>query len=331
MPAVRVDEVEKRFGKPPRVVEALKGVSFQIERGEIFGLLGPNGAGKTTLIKILSTLLDADSGRATVAGVNVAQDPAGVRARIGLVFQEPSLDNLLTGRENLLLSASLYNLARKEANERIGRLLEVMDLTARGDDRVDTYSGGMKRRLEIARGLLHDPQVLFLDEPTLGLDPQTRERLWTYIRGLREQGTTVLMTTHYMDEADALCDRIAIIDRGEIQALDSPENLKQRLGDTVVYLRGQELEIEAIRATGGVAEADAIENEPHTYSVRLDTGVRGLPEFLRQIQGVDGIEVRTPTLQDVFLDLTGRELRDAEEGGAGFAEDYQRLQQAGGG
>ncbi|MDX1611250.1 MAG: ATP-binding cassette domain-containing protein, partial [Candidatus Thermoplasmatota archaeon] len=238
MPAVHVQDVKKRYGKPPKGVEALKGVSFEIDEGEIFGLLGPNGAGKTTLIKILATLLDLDEGTAHVAGVDVKRDPAGVRKRIGLVFQEPSLDNLLTGRENLHLSASLYDLPRKVANERIDHLLDVMDLSARGDDRVDTYSGGMKRRLEIARGLLHDPQVLFLDEPTLGLDPQTRERLWAYIRGLREGGTTVLMTTHYMDEADALCDRIAVIDRGEIQALDSPESLKNSLGDTVVYLRG---------------------------------------------------------------------------------------------
>ncbi len=330
MAAVRVEDVTKTYGKPPKGIQALKGVSFDIEEGEIFGLLGPNGAGKTTLIKILATLIDHDGGTAEVAGVDVSRDPAGVRKRIGLVFQEPSLDNLLTGRENLHLSASLYDLPRKVARTRMDDLLEVMDLDGRGDDRVETYSGGMKRRLEIARGLLHDPDVLFLDEPTLGLDPQTRERLWAYIRNLREQGTTVLMTTHYMDEADALCDRIAVIDRGEIQALDSPKALKGGLGDTIVYLKGSELTLDTIQGAQGVAEAEYLE-EDKAYMVKLEAGVEGLPRFLREMDGVQHIEVRTPTLQDVFLDLTGREMRDADEGSAGFAEDYQRMQRAGGG
>ncbi len=326
MPAVRVDELRKVYGDPPRSVTALDGVSFEIDRGEIFGLLGPNGAGKTTLIKILSTLQAPTSGHAEVAGVDVTEDPAGVRAKIGLVFQEPSLDNLLSGRENLELSAALYSVPRKRAARRIDELLAMMDLDGRGDDRVKAYSGGMKRRLEIARGLLHQPEVLFLDEPTLGLDPQSREKLWEYIKGLREQGTTVLLTTHYMDEADELCDRVAIIDHGQIETLDTPAALKAQLGETVVYVEGplaEELE--------AAAEATAVEpvGDGEGYLVQLADGVQGLPAFLRGLDGLDHIEVRTTTLQDVFLSVTGRELRE-EEGGGGMVEDVQRYQRAGG-
>ncbi len=328
MPAVEVQDLVKRYGKPPKAVEALKSVSFSVAAGEVFGLLGPNGAGKTTLIKVLATLTDADGGTARVAGIDVGEDPHGVRERIGLVFQEPSLDNMLSGRENLLLSASLYDLPRKRAAGRIDELLSMMDLAARGGDQVKTYSGGMKRRLEIARGLLHEPEVLFLDEPTLGLDPQTRERLWEYIRGLKEKGTTVLITTHYMDEADALCDRVAIIDQGSIQALDSPEALKATLGETVVRLRGDALTLETIEQAGGVERAEAVEEGG--FLVRLEEGVRGLPSFLRGLEGVEHVEVRTPTLQDVFLSLTGRELREAHEEGEGWAEEVSRFQRSGG-
>lgn len=328
VPAVEVDGLVKRYGKPPNLVEALKGVSFSVEEGEVFGLLGPNGAGKTTLIKVLATLAEADEGRASVAGIDVQARPHQVRERIGLVFQEPSLDNMLSGWENLALSASLYDLPRGRADQRIRELLAMMDLEARGQDQVKTYSGGMKRRLEIARGLLHEPEVLFLDEPTLGLDPQTRERLWEYIRGLEEKGTTVILTTHYMDEADALCDRVAIIDQGEIQGLDTPEALKGRLGDTVVHLEGEALTRAIIDKAPGVEEVEALEEGG--FLVRLEEDVKGLPAFLRELDGVEHLEVRTPTLQDVFLSLTGRSLREADEGGEDWADEVSRFQRSGG-
>lgn len=327
VPAVHVRDLSKVYDPPDGVV-ALDGIDLSVDEGEIFGLLGPNGAGKTTLIRVLSTLTEPTTGDASVAGVDVREHPQRVRARIGLVFQEPSLDNLLSGRENLELSAALYDVPRKKARRRIDELLDLMDLTGRGDDRVKTYSGGMKRRLEIARGLLHDPEVLFLDEPTLGLDPQTRERLWAYIRGLREQGTTVLMTTHYMDEADALCDRLAVIDHGQIQALDTPENLKAQLGGTVVHVDGAGLTVERLEAAAGVEHVEP-EGE-HGFLVELARDVEDLPDFLRSIDDVGHLEVRTPTLQDVFLSLTGRRLRDADASGGGFTEDVQRYQRAGG-
>ncbi|PSG96974.1 ABC transporter ATP-binding protein [Thermoplasmatales archaeon SW_10_69_26] len=326
MPAVRVDDARKVYGDPPEGVVAVDGVSFSVDEGEVFGLLGPNGAGKTSLIRILSTLTEATSGRAEVAGVDVGEDPRGVRERIGLVFQEPSLDNLLTGRENLELSAALYDVSRRQTRERIDELLDLMDLAGRGDDPVKQYSGGMKRRLEIARGLLHDPEVLFLDEPTLGLDPQTRERLWAYIRSLREEGTTVLMTTHYMDEADALCDRVAVIDQGQIQALDDPEALKRELGGTVVHLRALGTSEDELAQAPGVEDVQA-EGEG-TFVVQLAGEVAQLPAFLRTLDEVDHLEVTTPTLQDVFLSLTGRHLRQGEAEGDGWTEDYQRMKRA---
>lgn len=326
MPAVRTEDVRKVYGDPPEGVVAVDGVSVEVDSGEVFGLLGPNGAGKTTLIRILSTLTEATSGFAEVAGVDVDEDPQGVRERIGLVFQEPSLDNLLTGRENLKLSAALYDVSRARTKRRIDELLDLMDLAGRGDDPVKQYSGGMKRRLEIARGLLHEPEVLFLDEPTLGLDPQTRERLWDYIRTLREQGTTVLMTTHYMDEADELCDRVAVIDRGQIQALDAPDALKRELGGTVVRLTAPGTSEEALAQAPGV---DEIETEAaDRYVVTLAEGVEELPAFLRTLDEIEHLEVTTPTLQDVFLSLTGRALREGEAGEDSWASDYQRMKRA---
>jgi ABC-2 type transport system ATP-binding protein len=326
VPAVDVEDVGKIYGDPPEGVVAVDGVSFTVERGEVFGLLGPNGAGKTTLIRILSTLTEATSGRAEVADVDVRVDPQGVRERIGLVFQEPSLDNLLTGRENLELSAALYDVSRAQTKRRIDELLDLMDLAGRGDDAVKQYSGGMKRRLEIARGLLHDPEVLFLDEPTLGLDPQTRERLWDYIRSLREEGTTVLMTTHYMDEADALCDRVAVIDQGQIQALDDPEVLKRELGGTVVHLTATDTTGEELAQAPGVEAVEA-EGEGR-YVIQLAGDVEHLPDFVRSLGAIEHLEVTTPTLQDVFLSLTGRHLREGEGDGEDWASDYQRMKRA---
>ncbi|HEY8415021.1 MAG TPA: ATP-binding cassette domain-containing protein, partial [Thermaerobacter sp.] len=214
---IEVEDLRKRFGE----VEALQGVSFQVDEGEIFGFLGPNGAGKTTTLKILATLLRPTAGRVRLNGFDVVREPAGVRRSIGMVFQDPSLDHELTAEQNLWFRCRLYGLPRRVAAERIDRVLAMVELLDRRRDRVATFSGGMRRRLEIAGALLHRPRVLFLDEPTVGLDPQTRRKIWDFVRDLRRrEGVTVLMTTHYMDEAEH-CDRIAVIDHGRIVALDT--------------------------------------------------------------------------------------------------------------
>jgi len=222
----------KKYGD----LEAVRGIDLEVHSGEIFGFLGPNGAGKSTTISMLCTLLTPTAGRASVAGIDVVQDPAAVRQRIGLVFQDPSLDDQLTGRENLEFHAFIYSVPAAERRKRIDEMLDLLQLSERAASQVRTYSGGMKRRLEIARGMLHQPQILFLDEPTLGLDPQTRKSIWTHLNELRsKKGVTIFMTTHYMDEAE-YCDRIAIIDRGRIVALGTPDELKAKVGGDVVTI-----------------------------------------------------------------------------------------------
>src|SRR5881398_4022050 len=215
---------------------AVAGIDLEVHAGEIFGFLGPNGAGKSTTISMLCTLLTPTAGVARVAGIDVVHDPAAVRQRIGLVFQDPSLDEQLTGRENLEFHAFVYSVPAEHRRERIDKMLELLQLSDRASSQVRTYSGGMKRRLEIARGMLHQPQILFLDEPTLGLDPKTRKSIWTHLNELRtKRGVTIFMTTHYMDEAE-YCDRIAIIDHGKIVALDTPDGLKAKVGGDVVTI-----------------------------------------------------------------------------------------------
>ncbi|MBU6427744.1 MAG: ATP-binding cassette domain-containing protein, partial [Cyanobacteria bacterium REEB65] len=233
---VTVDHLVKRFGQ----TTAIDDVSLSVQAGEIFGFLGPNGAGKSTTIKILATLERPTSGTAVVADHDVAKDPSGVRRSIGIVFQDPSLDDRLTAQENLDLHALLYRVPRSQRQARIELVMELVDLADRRKDVVRTFSGGMKRRLEIARGLLHHPQVLFLDEPTTGLDPQTRRAIWDHVHRLRDDlGTTVFMTTHYLEEAEN-CDRIAIIDHGRIQAIDTPAALKQAMGGDQILVRGDD-------------------------------------------------------------------------------------------
>ncbi len=256
-PTIEVQDLVKTYGE----VEAVRGVSFTVARGEVFGFLGPNGAGKSTTINMLCTLARPTSGAARVAGFDVVDQRDEVRRHLGLVFQDPTLDGLLTPTQNLRLHAELYGIERGAIPDRMRQMLEMVDLWDRRDQPVMTFSGGMKRRLEIARGLLHSPPVLFLDEPTIGLDPQTRGAIWTYLRALQEsEGTTIFMTTHYMDEAE-VCDRIAIIDRGEIVVLDTPEALKASVG--------------------------------------AELGMPAAP-----------VEVRRPTLDDVFLRYTGSTIRD---------------------
>src|SRR6266540_40665 len=243
----------KKFG----ALIAVDHVDLEIRRGEIFGLLGPNGAGKTTTISMLITIRPITEGRATVNGFDVAREPAKVRGSCGIVFQEPSIDTALTARENLELHARLYGVPKAIRQQRIEELLSLVDLKDREDSVVKTFSGGMKRRLEIARGLLHHPPVIFLDEPTLGLDPQTRQHIWDYIERLRRDlGTTFVLTTHYMDEADRLCDRIAIIDRGKIVALGTPKSLKDSLGGDTVVLTMKDPPTAAFKALPFVTKVD---------------------------------------------------------------------------
>jgi ABC-2 type transport system ATP-binding protein len=306
--AVEAEGLVKTYGR----VEAVRGIDLSVEPGEIFGFLGPNGAGKSTTISVLCTLLRPTAGRAMVAGADVARAPSTVRARIGLVFQDPSLDVQLTARENLRFHGFIYNLGGSLLRERLAEVLEMVELSDRADARVQTYSGGMKRRLEIARGVLHHPRVLFLDEPTLGLDPQTRRSIWTHLRELRRrEGVTLFMTTHYMDEAE-FCDRIAIVDRGRIVALGSPDQLKAMVGGDVVTLATSENAV----AADELRERFGLEPilDDGTVRVEVADGAAFIPRLVRELSmPVASATLRRPSLDDVFLKLTGRAIRD--EGG----------------
>lgn len=249
MPAIKIENLTKKFGN----FLAVGGISLEIKEGELFGLLGPNGAGKTTTISMLSTLLKPTSGSAKICGFDAAEEKDMVRRSIGIVFQDPSLDDELSGRENMDLHGRLYGISKEIREERIEELLNLVELKEKADNIVKSYSGGMKRRLEIARGLMHRPKVLFLDEPTIGLDPQTRRKIWNYIKDLnKKENITLVLTTHYMDEADILCDKIAIIDNGKIAALDTPENLKKTIssGEPVMIPKLPTLEDVFIHYTG---------------------------------------------------------------------------------
>jgi len=303
-PAVEVHDLAKRYGD----LAAVDGIDFSVAQGEIFAFLGPNGAGKSTTIKMLCTLARPTSGRAMVAGFDVASQAKSVRRRIGLVFQEPTLDDQLTAEENLRFHAVLYGVPRGQVDERITRVLELVALSKRRRDLVSTYSGGMARRLEIARGMLHTPKVLFLDEPTVGLDPQTRALIWDDIQRLRvEEGVTIFLTTHYMDEAE-YAERIAIIDHGSIIALDTPDVLKASVGSDTVELE--------------TANDDTALDLLARNGYRVERTEPGLTVFVADeeaavgpIVTAAGVPVRTlrahrPTLDDVFLHFTGREIRE---------------------
>ena len=308
---IAAHSLTKRFGD----LTAVDRIDLEIRRGEIFGLLGPNGAGKTTTISMLITIRPITDGRATVNGYDVARQPARVRASCGIVFQEPSIDTALTARENLELHARLYGVPKAIRRERIEELLALVDLKDREDSIVKTFSGGMKRRLEIARGLLHHPPIIFLDEPTLGLDPQTRQHIWEYIERLRrEMRTTFVLTTHYMEEADRLCDRIAIIDKGKIVALGTPKELKDSLGGDTVVLTMNEPPLDAFRALPFVSKVDVRDG---AVWLSVEKATSNLARIIQAAGGreVATVEVRRPTLEDVFIRLTGRAIRQAEEGG----------------
>jgi ABC-2 type transport system ATP-binding protein len=302
---IEVDGLGRDFG----TLAAVSKVSFNVAEGEIFGFLGPNGAGKTTTISMLCTLLRPTRGRASVNGFDVVRERSDVRRSIGLVFQQTTLDDPLTAEQNLRFHAYAYGVDAEIRERRIDELLALVELGDRRRDRVKTFSGGMKRRLEIARGLLHGPRVLFLDEPTLGLDPQTRRRIWDYVGELRErERVTIFLTTHYMDEAEQ-CERIAIIDHGEIVALDAPSGLKGTVGGDLVTITTRDREAAAAELRDRWRIQPTVEDG--TVSFQVPAGEAFLPEFVRGFgQPMDAIGLRRPTLDDVFLHLTGHEIRD---------------------
>ena len=325
--AIHIDQLTKRFNN----LVAVDNVSFDIEHGEIFGLLGPNGAGKTTTLSMLATMLKPTSGSATVNGMDIEREEDGVRKSIGIVFQTQSLDDELTAWENMDFHGRLYQIPSAQRNQRITELLGLVDLTDRKDDFVKTFSGGMKRRLEIARGLLHHPVVLFLDEPSLGLDPQTRNHLWQYIATLaREKGITIILTTHYMEEADHLCNRVAIIDHGKVIALDTPKNLKDGIGGDVITIRSPKPEaiVEALKESW-VSHME-LQNGELTISLRnAELHVSAIVTRLNEKRiPIDSLAINKPTLEDVFLSFTGKTIREQEadiNGGMQSMQMYERM------
>jgi ABC-2 type transport system ATP-binding protein len=317
---IEVKKLAKRYGG----FTAVKGISFAVREGELFGFLGPNGAGKSTTINMMCTVLRVTEGTADINGHDIVREQARVRRDIGIIFQDPSLDDNLTALENLKLHCVMYNVDKAVREQRIKEVLEMVELADRKDGLVKTFSGGMKRRLEIARGLLHYPRVLFLDEPTIGLDPQTRSYIWKYIMDLRKrENITVFLTTHYMDEAE-YCDRVAIMDHGELVALDTPANLKSAVGGDVIRLRtgddGRAAEV--IRQKYGFP----VTREQDGISFSVNSGEEFLAPFVKEFPvRILSIGMNRPTLNDVFLKITGRDLRDEElSSGDRFREAMRR-------
>ncbi len=312
MDIIKTNNLTKNFDD----LTAVDTISFSVKKGEIFGFLGPNGAGKTTTIKMLTTLLHPTKGSAEVAGFDIIGARDKVRRNIGVVFQEPALDIELTGRENLEYHARMYGLSRDKRKTRIEDVLNLVDLEDKKNVLVKNYSGGMKRRLEIARGLMHYPTVLFLDEPTLGLDAQTRRAIWNYIGKMnKEEGTTIFLTTHYMDEADFLCDRIGIIDHGSILVIDSVTNLKNSVGNDVITLSCSDM-VKLVKRLEEESWISNIEQHDSFVTLGVEKGEEKIPVIIEIAQSLNirikSISVRKPTLDDVFLHFTGRTMRDQE-------------------
>jgi ABC-2 type transport system ATP-binding protein len=319
-PVITVTGLTKRYGE----LEAVRGIDFEVVRGETFGFLGPNGAGKTTTIKILCTLANATSGTAVVAGHDAATERDAVRRNIGLVFQDPTLDTYLTAEQNLRFHAELYGVPRQAVAPRMRQVLDMVGLWDRKDSLVSTFSGGMKRRLEIARGLLHAPHVLFLDEPTVGLDPQTRSSIWAYINELKgREDITIFLTTHYMDEAEH-CDRIAIIDHGKIVAIDTPEALKASIGKDRVQIQTSD----DAAAIAALAQSFGIEAAVHEGAVTFSVagGEQFVPRLFAEFPvGIQSVSVSRPSLDDVFMSYTGTTIRDAEASGSDTMRQMARI------
>jgi ABC-2 type transport system ATP-binding protein len=307
--------LRKSFRARKATVDAVRGVDLSVGKGEIFGFLGPNGAGKTTTLRMLATLIRPDGGEATIAGADLRRNPGQVRRRIGYVAQGGSTWDAVTAREELVMHARMYGIAKADARRRAARAIESFQLTDFADRKCQTYSGGQRRRVDVALGVIHAPDVIFLDEPTTGLDPQSRAHMWDEVRRLRAEGMTVFITTHYLDEADALCDRIAIMDHGEIVAEGTPDDLKREVSGDVV----------TVGVPGGTEQAaKLLDSQPYVRrleasgdSVRLvvDTGATAMPQILRTLDGagvrLDSIELHRPSLDDVFLTKTGRSLRES--------------------
>jgi len=304
---IELFELKKYF----KDVKAVDGVSFSINQAEIFGLLGPNGAGKTTILNILCTLLKPTFGSATICNFDIKRDRDAVRRSIGIVFQDPSLDDQLTASENLDLHGRLYHIPKNKRQQKMKELLELVELSDKQNLLVKNFSGGMKRRLEIARGLLHQPQVLFLDEPTLGLDPQTRRHIWEYIKRLNhDTKVTIILTTHYMDEADLLCQRVAIIDRGRISAIDNPTQLKRQIGGEVISIKTEdefnpdEQWIKSVNKHDGYINLTVEEADQKLSLLMKIAQEKGI--------NIDSVTIHKPNLEDVFLHFTGKSIREEE-------------------
>jgi ABC-2 type transport system ATP-binding protein len=307
-----------------KTVKAVDHISFSVEEGELFGFIGPNGAGKTTTIKMLTTLASATEGEASVGGYDVSKNPGEVRKNIGIVPQELTADDELKGIENLLLAGKLHHVPNEGARKKAKELLELLELEGASQRQVKTYSGGMRRRLQLAMGLIHDPKILFLDEPTLGVDIQTRQNMWTYIRDLnRKKGITVFMTTHYLEEADSLCDRIAIIDGGVIKLSGSPSELKAKLGGTILTLQlTGTADISTLLK--GVDDVTDVNKEGETYKIKLIRTETALPNIVEMVNKkglkISDITLAKPTLDQVFLQITGNTMRNGAASGDSYGQ-----------
>jgi ABC-2 type transport system ATP-binding protein len=312
MTAIKVEKLTKKFD----AFIAVNNISFEIKIGEIFGLLGPNGAGKTTTLSMLCTLLKPTSGKATVNGFDIVNDPDNVRKSIGIVFQDQSLDEELTAYENMDFHGRLYRIPKSERKGKITELLNLVELDSRKDDLVKTFSGGMRRRLEIARGLLHEPKILFLDEPTLGLDPQTRNHLWEYIKRLNEEKSiTIIITTHYMDEADRLCHNMVIIDHGKIIVQGTPAKLKEKIGGDIVTIESSDNDklAELLKTFPWVKDSKKFN---HSLNVNLLHAEIHIADIIQLADKnnllINSLAIHKPTLEDVFLHYTGKTIREEE-------------------
>ncbi|OLE22046.1 MAG: ABC transporter [Actinobacteria bacterium 13_1_20CM_3_71_11] len=312
---IRTSGLRKSFRTRKGAVDAVRGVDLTVREGEIFGFLGPNGAGKTTTLRMLATLIVPDGGEATIAGADLRRDPAGVRRQIGYVAQGGSTWDTVTAREELVLQARLYGIGKAQARQLAERAIEGFQLTEFADRKCQTYSGGQRRRVDVALGIIHAPKVVFLDEPTTGLDPQSRAHMWDEVRRLRSEGLTVFLTTHYLEEADALCDRVAIIDHGQIVAEGTPDELKREVAGDVVTVGVNGNADKAAALLDGQPYVRQLEQSENLLRLYVDTGAVAIPLILRTLDGagldLGSIELHRPSLDDVFLTKTGRSLRES--------------------